>query len=107
MTMNTRLLQQTLAATLGLSLIGGGFALGRATRVTESLAGPAQQASAAAVEPSPALARTGGQAPPSFAPLAAGASPAVVHIKVVSVVKAAEGGAPFDFPRGGGFTQRG
>src|SRR5215470_18697922 len=125
MTMHTGLLKQTLATVLTLALIGGGFALGGATRATKSPAAVSEQATVAP-EPPPTVARVGGQAPPSFAPLAAAASPAVVHIKVLSVVKTAEGGAQFGFPpdwfgddgpfrgfrfpappRGGGFTQHG
>jgi serine protease Do len=124
--MNAGLLKQTLATGLTLSLVGGGFALGRATLATKPVVAAADQARAAAPEP-PAATRAGGQAPPSFAPLAAEASPAVVHIKVTSVVKTAEGGAQFGSPpdlfgdedgpspgfrfpappRGGGFTQHG
>ncbi len=122
--MNERLLKQTLATALTLSMVGGGFALGRATRVTKPLATAADQPPAVAPEP-PAAAAAARQAPPSFASLAAEASPAVVHIKVTSVVKAADNGAAFGFPpdpfgdedgpfrgspvppRGGGFTQRG
>jgi serine protease Do len=122
--MNERLLKQTLATALTLSLVGGGFALGRATRVTNPRAAPAEQPPAAAPEP-PAATASAGRTPPSFASLAAGASPAVVHIKVTSVVKAADNGAAFGIPpdlfgdedrpfrgfpvppRGGGFTQRG
>ena len=121
--MNPGLWKQTLATALALSLVGGGFALGRATRATRAVAAVADQASAVTPDPPPVVGRAGGQAPPSFAPLAATASPAVVHIKVVSVVKAAEEAAPFGFPpdgfgdeeepfrgvppHGGGFTQRG
>ena len=71
--MTAGLFRQTLVTALALSLVGGGFA------------------------------HAGGQAPSSFAPLAAAASPAVVHIKVVSVMKAAAGPLPF----GDGGTQRG
>ena len=71
--MTAGLFRQALVTILALSLIGGGFA------------------------------HAGGQAPSSFAPLAAAASPAVVHIKVVSVVKATAGRVPF----GDGGTQRG
>ena len=124
--MNLGLSKATLATALALSLVGGSFALGRATRATRSLAATDEKAGVTAPEP-PAAAPAGGHAPPSFAPLAAEASPAVVHIKVVSVVKAAENGLPFGLPpdgfgdedspfggfrfptppRGGGFTQRG
>src|SRR5262249_25070276 len=93
--MNPGLWQQTIATSLPHSLDGGAFALGRATRATKAVAAAGDPANAATVAPPPIAARTGGQAPPSFAPLAAAASPAVVHVKVVSVVKAAEGDAPF------------
>jgi serine protease Do len=121
--MNARLFQQTLVTGLTLSLVGGGFALGRATGATKSTAAAIDQTRATAPEP-PAATRGSGQAPASFAPLAAEASPAVVHVKVTSIVKAAADGAPFGLPpelfgdeespsRGfsaphrGGFTQRG
>jgi len=124
--MNLGLSKETLATALALSLVGGSFALGRATRATNTLAVTDEPARATAPE-APTATRAGGQAPPSFAPLAAEASPAVVHIKVVSVVKAAENGLPFGLPpdgfgdedgpfggfrlpsppRGGGFTQHG
>jgi len=124
--MKAGLLRQTLATTLTLFLVGGGFALGRVTRTANSLAAAEAQVRAEAPEP-PTANHAGGEAPRSFAPLAAEASPAVVHIKVVSVVKAADDGTPFGFradpfgdedgpfrgfrspvpPRGGGFTQRG
>jgi serine protease Do len=112
--------KQTLATALTLSLVAGGFALGRATRAVPLLAAP----TITAPEPPTAAAETAAQTPRSFAPLAAEASPAVVHVKVVSVVKAAGQGAPFEDedgsahgfpfrgfrfptpPRGGG-TQRG
>jgi serine protease Do len=120
--MNARFLKQTLATGLTLSLVGGGFALGRAS-ATKSLATATSQPVADAPQ-APTTPRTGGQTPASFAPLAAEASPAVVHIKVTSIVKAAADGAPFGLPpelfgdeeapfRGfsaphrGGFTQRG
>jgi serine protease Do len=125
--MSARLTKKTLATALPLFLAAGGFVLGRATHTTKALAGAEEQAAAVAPEPPSTVARATGQAPPSFAPLAAEASPAVVHIKVVSVVKAAEGGGQFGFPpdwfgdddrpfggfrfpappQGRGFTQRG
>src|SRR5262245_39119381 len=117
--------KQTFATALAVSLIGGGFALGRATHVTMSLAAD-EPAHVPAPTP-PAATCAGGQTPRSFAPLAAEASPAVVHVKVTSVVKAAGDGTPFGVPpglfgddddaprgfrlpaphRGGGLTQRG
>jgi serine protease Do len=109
--------------------VGSGFVLGRTTRAPKALAAPVEQARAATPAPPPAAAPAGGRGPISFAPLAAEASPAVVHIKVVSIVKTADGdarsGSPFDdfdgdggpfrgfrfpfaIPHGnGGFTQRG
>jgi serine protease Do len=125
MIMRTGLLRQMLATALVVSLVGGGFVLGRATHARRSPTVIAAEARAATPDPLPAAARPGGQALPSFAPLAAAASPAVVHIKVVSVVKAAADGLPFGFPpdafgdapfrgfrfpappHGGGYTQRG
>src|SRR6185436_10257815 len=86
-----------------LCLLGGAFALGRMTHAINWPAAVSPRPAAAASEMMPP-ARTvmsgSGRAPQSFAPLAAEASPAVVHIKVVSVVKAAEGGVPFGLPPG-------
>jgi serine protease Do len=121
--MNARFLKRTFATGLTLSLVGGGLALGRATSATRSLAVAASQPDAGAPQ-APTATRAGGPTPASFAPLAAEASPAVVHVKVTSIVKAAANGAPFGFPPGllgdeespfhgfsapprGGFTQRG
>src|SRR5215475_2937505 len=95
--MNAGLLKQTLTTALTLSLVGGGFALGRATRDAKPQAAAADPARAVAPEP-PAATRAAGQTPPSFSSLAAEASPAVVHIKVASVVKTSDGRAPFGFP---------
>ena len=97
--------KQTLATALTLSLVGGGFALGRATRAVPSSAA----STIAAPEPPAAVPDAAAQTPRSFAPLAAEASPAVVHIKVVSVVKATEQGLPFDDEDGSfhGFPFRG
>jgi len=75
--------QAALATVLAGALIAASFAAGRATRA-EPPPGTAVPAAAAA----------GGALPPSFAPLVREASPAVVHVKVVSVVKAAADG-PF------------
>jgi serine protease Do len=72
----------------------GGFTIGRATRgeaPASVLAPPAASAEVVADRPQ-AL-------PRSFAPLVKDVAPAVVHVKVVSVVKAADGlGFPDDFP---------
>jgi len=123
--MNARLLKRTFAAGLTVSLVGGGFALGRATSAVKSPAVAAPHDEERAAAPAPLAPRPfAGQAPASFAPLAAEASPAVVHVKVTSIVKAAADGAPFGFPpegfgdddsplhgfslpHRGGFTQRG
>jgi serine protease Do len=121
--MNARFLKRTFATGLTLSLVGGGFALGRATGATKSLAVATSQPDAGASQ-APNAIHGGGQTPASFAPLAAAASPTVVHVKVTSIVKAAADGAPFEFPpglfgdeespfhgfsapHGGGFTQHG
>jgi serine protease Do len=99
--MKAGFLKQTLATSLALSAVGGSFALGRSTRAVKWLAPAPDEARAATPEPLPSVTHTGGQAPGSFAPLAAEASPAVVHVKVTSVVKAAaEDGVPFGFPPG-------
>ncbi len=116
--MNEGVLRQTLVSALVVSLAGGGFLLGRATCLGSSLAMAGEHTGTASSAPATATPAPGGQMPHSFAPLAAEASPAVVHVKVVSVVKAAEGGGPFGLPpelfgdedgppRRGGFTQRG
>ena len=121
--------KQTLATSLALCLLGGAFAIGRATHaMTWPAAVSPRPAAAASETPAPVRTAMSGnaRAPQSFAPLAAEASPAVVHIKVVSVVKAAENGMPFGLPPGlfgdedgaprgfrspapprGGFTQHG
>ncbi len=99
--MKAGFLKQTLATGLALSAVGGSFALGRSTRATKWLAAAPDEARAATPEPLPSVTHTGGQAPTSFAPLAAEASPAVVHVKVTAVVKAAaEDGMPSGFPPG-------
>jgi serine protease Do len=129
MTMNAGFWKQTLATTLALSLVGGAFVLGRTTVSTKVPAVASDHVRIATQEPPPIVAPADGAPRRSFAPLAAAASPAVVHIKVVSVVKATEGNVPFGFqfppdmfggeqgpfrgfrfptpPHGGAFTQRG
>src|SRR5262249_53894958 len=90
----------TPATARALPLVGGSFAPGRATRATNPLAATDEPARATAPE-APTATRAGGQAPPSFAPLAAGDSPAVVHIKGGSVGKATEDGRALGLPTGG------
>ena len=75
--------KKALAGTLAICLVLSGFALGRVTRVERVRADSSDSSSAAVTPPS-------GQALPSFASLTAQASPAVVHIKVVAVEKAAQ-----------------
>ncbi|MBI3302256.1 MAG: DegQ family serine endoprotease [Deltaproteobacteria bacterium] len=87
--MNTR--KKALAGTTAAALALGGFALGRVTQVERVQADPADSSAAAVTTPS-------GRALPSFASLAAQASPAVVYIKVVAVEKAAQPGPGFGFP---------
>jgi serine protease Do len=77
-----------LAVALASALSLAGFTAGRATRAEPTSAPPAP----AATQPNGALL-------PSFAPLVKNAAPAVVHVKVTSVVNA-EAASPFgdDFP---------
>src|SRR5262249_62040210 len=82
------------ATALPLSLVGGSFALGRATRATNTLAATDEPARATAPE-APTATRAGGQGPPAVAPLAAEASPARVPTTVGSGVKAATKRVPF------------
>ena len=90
----SRFARNTLAVALAGGLGMGGFTIGRATRgeaPASVLAPPAASAEVVADRPQ-AL-------PRSFAPLVKDVAPAVVHVKVVSVVKAADGlGFPDDFP---------
>jgi serine protease Do len=88
----SRFTRSTLAVALAGGLTMGGFTIGRATRAAAPvsvLAPPAASAEPVADRPQ-AL-------PRSFAPLVKDVAPAVVHVKVVSVVKAADG---FDLPDG-------
>src|SRR6266508_547972 len=87
-TMTTK--KKALAGTMAVSLVLGGFALGWVTGVERVQADSSASSSAAVTTPS-------GQALPSFAGLTAQASPAVVHIKVVAVEKAAQSGPGFSF----------
>jgi serine protease Do len=77
---------KALAGTLSASVAVGGFMLGRMTQTDRA---QAQTDST----PAPAVSTPSGRALPSFATLAAQASPSVVYIKVVAVEKAAQ-----DFP---------
>ena len=83
--------KKALAGVMAASLVLGGFALGRGTRV-ERVQADSSDSSSAAVPPS------SDRALPSFASLTAQASPAVVHIKVVAVEKAAQPGLGFSVP---------
>src|SRR5712692_8682517 len=81
-----------LVGTVAGSLALGGFALGRFTQVEHVQADPVSSGPAAVTTPS-------GRALPSFAGLAAQASPTVVYIKAVAVEKTAQQGGPqFGFP---------
>ena len=95
--MNPTFLKKTFATTLAIFLVGAAFVLGRATVATKTVAVAAPASAAVTPDPPPIVAR-GGETPRSFAPLAAAASPAVVHVKVISAVKAAAGRAPFGLP---------
>ena len=87
--MNTK--KKFLAGTIAGSLAVGGFALGRSTQIERVQADPIDNGPAAVTTPS-------GRALPSFADLAAQASPTVVYIKAVTVEKAAQAGPQFGFP---------
>ena len=80
-----------LAGTLAGSLAVGGFALGRSTQIERVQADPIDKGPAAVTTPS-------GRALPSFAGLAAQASPTVVYIKAVAVEKTAQAGPQFGLP---------
>src|SRR6266404_2620687 len=86
--MNSSRNRAALAVVLASALSLAGFTAGRATRAEPTASTPA-----------PAAAQTTGALLPSFAPLVKNAAPAVVHVKVTSVVKAAAA-SPFgdDFP---------
>jgi serine protease Do len=91
------------AVAMAAVLAGSGFALGRVSRAAQAAANPPAGVSApstAAGPPANAAAMPAEGALASFAALAERASPAVVHIKVVSMEKATQRGAPFEF--GGG-----
>lgn len=83
--------KKALAGAAAATLAVGGFTFGRITQVDHVQANPSANTTAAATTPS-------GRALPSFASLAAQASPAVVYIKVVSVEKTVQGGPGFRFP---------
>lgn len=87
---------KALVSTLSVSLAAGGFLLGRMTQTD-----PAQAQTETA--PAPAVATPSGRALPSFATLAAHASPSVVYIKVVSVTKSGQEGPEFGGPPSGPF----
>ena len=101
------------AGALAASLMAAGFALGRAGIRTD---GPATTTVTAAMAPAPLSAAAAPDVPgtrPSFATLVSEVEPAVVHIKVTSVMKAAapDGDMPEWFgggrsPRGFPFPQR-
>src|SRR5262245_44836659 len=85
--------KKVLAGTLSASVAVGGFMLGRMTQTEHA---QAQTDSA----PAPAVSTPSGRALPSFATLAAQASPSVVNIKVIAVEKAAQDSPGFGFPPG-------
>lgn len=87
---------KALAGTLSASLAVGGFLLGRMTQTDRA---QAQTETA----PAPAVATQSGRALPSFATLAAHASPSVVYIKVTSVAKSGQEGPGFGGPPSGPF----
>jgi serine protease Do len=117
MQMNVGMKRAAVATSVALSMAVGGFALGRVAQPGSALAAaPAPEVAQAP----PALQPPGQDRPASFAPVVASAAPAVVHIKVVSVVNAAEEGemppelfgdggrSPFPMPpRDRGQTRRG
>ena len=87
----------TLIGTVSVALALGGFALGRGTQ-------PEHVQAQTAESTPPAVATQSGRALPSFASLAAQASPSVVYIKVTAVEKAMEegpGSGPNPFGPGG------
>jgi serine protease Do len=83
--------KKVLAGTLSASVAVGGFLLGRMTQTEHAQAQPDST-------PAPAVSTSSGRALPSFATLAAQASPSVVNIKVVAVEKAAQDFPGFGFP---------
>ena len=84
---------KALVGTLSVSLAVGGFMLGRMTQTDHAQA-------QTDTTPAPAVATQSGRALPSFATLAAQASPSVVYIKVVAVEKAGQEGPGFGPPSG-------
>lgn len=90
--------KKLLAGTVVGSLALGGFALGRFTQDERVHAEPVKTEPATVATPS-------GRALPSFASLAAQASPSVVYIKAVTVEKTAQEGPRFGFPPGGPFGE--
>ena len=121
--MSSTVVRKTFAGATALALAGCGFAVGRFTEAGPAVAHAAAAPSVAAAPPVvAAVADDGTRAGrPSFAALVERVSPAVVHIKVTSVVNAASPfgddeapgrpgqGFPFPFPmpRQGGGMQRG
>ncbi len=98
--MNGSVTRTAAAGVLAAALVGGGFTLGRVNWIRHGHAqlpapGPATAAAATAAPP------TAASAPgtrPSFAKLVAAVEPAVVHIKVTSVVHTSgDDDSPFDF----------
>ncbi len=87
MSMKKKALTGAIAASLAVS----GFTFGRMTQGDRVQADPMEGKTAAVTTPS-------GRTLPSFANLAAQASPSVVFVKVVSVEKAAQDGPGFGFP---------
>src|SRR5258706_16136648 len=88
---NMSMKKKTLAGAIAASLAGGGFTFGRMTQGDHAQADPVEGKTAVVTTPS-------GRALPSFANLAAQASPSVAFVKVVSVEKAAQDGPGFGFP---------
>src|SRR5215471_20953461 len=88
---NMSMKKKALTGAIAASLAVGGFTFGRVTQGDRVQADPMEGKTAAVTTPS-------GRALPSFANLAAQASPSVVFVKVVSVEKAAQDGPGFGFP---------
>jgi serine protease Do len=87
-------LKKAVVSTMAGVLVLGGYAAGR---IMQPERAHAESTAPAAAVPAPPPVTAGGRALPSFATLAAQVSPAVVSIRVVSVVKAAQQGVPPDF----------
>ena len=94
--MDTTRPRRVLAGTLALGLAAGSFVAGRLTHTDPAQASPTDPVPAAA----PAT------RPPSFADIVAAAAPAVVHVRTVGIVDAAEGG-PGAFGDDGPFGPQG